>query len=209
VKALVPLLLRLFVVGMLVSTSILAARGEEIHPEVRERGEAGIEWSKLAKGRTEFEVSDPALLPTRLVLAAKHAGCRFTEDIEKNPVRFIKPGGRRLAIMHCWAIVGSHQVFDLSVLHRPRLIEFPSLTMPEGFGMTDWPGWLTWDRETWIFQAVTGSDMKPSWDARHTYRYDQHRGFVIIRVEVKGMPGYDEWTTIWQASPWLLPGVKQ
>lgn len=193
---------------MLVSTSMLPAHGEERNI-VRDRGEAGLEWSNLAKGRTEFEVSDPALLPSRLALAANHAGCRFTEDIEKNPVKFIKPKGRRLAIMFCWGFVGTHKVFDLSTLHRPRLLEFPVLTMPEGFGMTDRPGGITWDKETLIFQAVTGSDLKPSWEVRHTYQFDETWSFVVIRVEVRGMPGHDEWTTIWKAPRWSLPEVKQ
>jgi hypothetical protein len=185
------------------------ALGEEMHPELRDRIEASREWSNLAKGRTEFEVSDPALLPSRLVLAAKHSGCRFTEDIEKRPVKFMKLGGRRLAIMFCWAIVGSHEVFDLSTLQRPRLIDFPVLTVPEGFGTTDRPGFITWEKETSIFRAVTGIDMLPSWDTRHTYRFNEYRGFVVIRVEVKRVPGLDEWTTIWEAPRWSLPEVKQ
>jgi hypothetical protein len=209
VTILVSVLLRLLVVGMLVLTSIVLAPGEEMSPELRDRIEASREWSNLAKGRTEFEVSDPASLPSRLVLAAEHAGCRFTEEIEKNPVKFIKLGSRRLAIMYCWSITGSHQVFDLSTLQRPRLIDFPFLKMPEGFGTTDRPGWITWEKDASIFQAITGSDMLPSWDTRHTYRFNEYWGFVVIRVEVKRIPGLDEWTTIWDAPRWSLPEVKQ
>src|SRR5260221_3341510 len=94
-------------------------------PELRDRIEASREWFSPAKGRTEFEVSDPALLPSRLILAAKHASCRIEEGIESSPVKFTKIGGRRLAIIFCWSIVGSHVVFDLSTLQRPRLVDFP------------------------------------------------------------------------------------
>ena len=51
--------------------------------------------------------------------------------------------------------------------------------------------------------------MKPSWDVRHTYQFNEYWGFVVIRVEVKGMPGHDEWTAIWEAPRWSLPEVKQ
>lgn len=205
----VSLLLRLIVVGMLVSTSVVFALGQEMSPELHDRIEASREWSNLAKGRTEFEVTNPALLPSRLVLAAKHAGCRFTEEIEKNPVKFIKLGGRRLAIMFCWAIVGSHEVFDLSTFQRPRLIDFPFLKMPESFGTTDRPGWITWEKETSIFRAVRGTDLLASWDTRHTYQFNEHWSFVVIRVEVKRVPGPDEWIAIWEAPRWSLPEVKQ
>lgn len=206
---LVALLLRLLVGGSLLFTPVVLALGEEMSPELRDRIEASREWSNLAKGRTEFEVSDPALLPSRLILAAKHAGCKIEEGIESSPVRFTKIGSSRLAIIFCWSIAGSHKVFDLSTLQRPRLVNFPFVKMPEGFGTTDRPGWITREKETSIFHAVTGSDMKPSWDVRHTYQFNEHWGFVVIRVEVKGMPGHDEWTAIWEAPRWSRPEVKQ
>jgi hypothetical protein len=206
---LVALLLRLLVGGSLLFTPVVLALGEEMNPELRDRIDARSEWFNLAKGRTEFEVSDPALVPSRLILAAKHAGCKIEEGIESSPVEFTKIGGSRLAIIFCWSIVGSHKVFDLSTLQRPRLVTFPFIKMPEGFGTTDRPGWITREKETSIFQAVTGSDMKPSWDVRHTYQFNEHWGFVVIRVEVKGMPGHDEWTAIWEAPRWSLPEVKQ
>ena len=84
---LVALLLRLLVGGSLLFTPVVLALGEEMSPELRDRIEASREWSNLAKGRTEFEVSDPALLPSRLILAAKHAGCKIEEGIEGSPVR--------------------------------------------------------------------------------------------------------------------------
>ena len=145
---LTTLLVRLLISGSLLFTSLGLAFGEEMNPELRERAEAGLEWSNLAKGRAEFEVSDPSLLPSRLILAAKQTGCRIEQGIETDPVRFTKIGGKRLAIVFCHAIVGSHIVFDLSTLQRPRVVSFPFMKLPEGFGTTDRPGWITREKET-------------------------------------------------------------
>jgi hypothetical protein len=58
------------------------------------------EWSDLAKGRTEFEVSDPTLVPRQLVLAFEQSGCRHYEQlIEGAPIRFIVLRDRRFAIV--------------------------------------------------------------------------------------------------------------
>jgi hypothetical protein len=203
------ILLRLLVIGATVFTP--PAFAQEMSPGARDSGEAKREWHDLAKGRKEFEVSDPALLPSRLIPATFHTGCRVMDPdgIKEHPVRFTEIARRRLAIVFCPSISGSHIVLDLSTLHKLRVLEFPFIEMPEGFGTTLRPGWLTWDKDSAIFQAVTGTDMKPSWDIRHTYRFDNYRGFVLLRVEIKGMPGYVEWMTLWEAPRWSLPEVKQ
>jgi hypothetical protein len=41
------------------------------------------EWSDLAKGRTEFEVSDPTLVSSQLALAVEQSGCRHYEELIK------------------------------------------------------------------------------------------------------------------------------
>ena len=82
------------------------------------------------------------------------------------------------------------------------------MNLPEGFGITDRPGWITREAETSTFLAVTGSDMKPSWEVRHTYKFDGTLGFVVTRVEVKGMPGHEEWTAVWETPRWSLPEVN-
>lgn len=201
-----PYLLRLFVIGALAFTPPVFA--QEMSPEARDDHEAKREWHDLAKGRKEFEVSDVALVPSRLMSAMLHTGCRIKDGIEENPVKFTEIARRRLAIAFCPSVAGSHIVLDLSTVHRPRVLEFPFLKMPEGIGTTLLPGWITWDKDSSIFQAVTGSDLKPSWDVRHTYRFDGYRGFVLLRVEMKGMPGYLEWMTIWHAPRWSLPAAK-
>ena len=192
----------LVLAGLLLFTSVAALLAQD-------RSEADLsrdvrrEWYVLAQGRTEFEVSDPALVPSQLALAAEHSGCRYKEDIKAAPVRFMRLEGRRLAIVFCSGIIGSHQVFDLSNLRRPTLVELPFVAQPDGFGTTARPGWITWEKETGVFQAETGSDVMPRPRVRHTYRFGAD-GFVIVRVEVQ-QDGVGEWTTIWDAGRWSLP----
>lgn len=102
---------------------------------------------------------------------------------------------------------GTHKVFDISVLHRPQLLVFPIAKAPEGFGTTDRPGMLTWNKESLIFQGVIGTDV-PHISTRHTYRFNDW-GFVVLRLEIQPVPGPDEWTTIWEAPRWTVPDVKQ
>jgi hypothetical protein len=192
---------------ILVCALIAAARGNDV-PEPDERREVGLEWRSLAKGRTEFDVSDPALLPKRLVLAIEQSGCRYKENIAELPVHFINGKQHRLALVFCFAISsGSHQVFDLWDLRRPQLVELPSVARSNGFTTTDRPGVITWNKESAVFQAERGSDLLPSPRLRQTYRLDETRSqatFVITRVEVQP-DGHGEWVTIWDAPQWSVP----
>ena len=106
-RSVASILSRFVVAGMLVFSSAAAVLGQD-------RTETRREWGTLANGRTEFEVSDAALLPSTLALAAEQSGCRYKDDIKDAPVRFMRPEGRRLAIVFCSGIIGSHQVFDVS-----------------------------------------------------------------------------------------------
>ena len=192
------MLSRFVVAGMLLFSSAAALLADD-------RIETRREWGTLANGRTEFEVSDAALLPSTLAVAAEQSGCNYKDDIKTAPVRFMRPEGHRLAIVFCSAIIGSHQVFDVSNVLRPRLLELPFLVQPEGFGTTARPGWITWEKETNVFQAETGSDMMPSPRVRHTYRHSKFSfSFAIVRVEVQ-LDGVGEWITMWDAPRWPLP----
>jgi hypothetical protein len=91
------------------------------------------EWRRISNGRTDFEISDLASVPNRLVLAAKQSGCDYIEGIKTAPIHFIHLKDQRLAIVFCYAIVGWHQVFDLSNLQEPSLVRFPFLAQPKGF----------------------------------------------------------------------------
>lgn len=166
------------------------------------------EWFNISKGKTDFEISDPALLPSRLALAAKQSACHYEEQIKETPVRFRRLGGRRLAFVFCWGVIGSHRVFDLSNLAAPTPVEFPVLAPPNGFVSTATPGMVTQDQDTGLFLADEGSDIEPSPRLRHTYRFDDYRGFVIVRVEIRQRRS-DEWTTMWDAPPWSLPAASK
>ncbi|MGY4223966.1 hypothetical protein ACVMIH_001327 [Bradyrhizobium sp. USDA 4503] len=187
---------------------VSVARGDET-ASINARREALREWSSLANGRTDFEISDPALVPRMLALAAEQSGCKYSDDIEKLPVRFMKVAGHRLALMFCrLSVTGSHRAFDLSDVSRPKPMEFPYVAL-NGFGTTDTPGFITWREEAGLFQAETGSDLCPSPHLRHVYRLDvtNRESFVVVRIEVSAPAcgAGQEWTTIWEAKPWPAP----
>jgi hypothetical protein len=167
-------------------------------------------WSSLAHGRTEFEGTDLASVPSGLVSAAKGSGCRYEEMNQIIPVRFVEVKHHRFASMFCPGyVVGSDIMFDLSG-RRPRLVEFPVLAQPGGFGTTTSPGRITWDTKAGTFQTEPSSgDMVRASDIRlrHTYRMNEAQAsnnspFVIVRVEIKEVPGSDKWTPIWEATNW-------
>jgi hypothetical protein len=192
--------------GMILVCAFIAAAFGKGGPEAGDRREVSLEWHSLAKGRTEFDVSDPALLPRRLALAAEQSGCRYKDGIPQVPVHFINSEGHRFSLVFCFAIIGSHQVFDLSDLRKPQLVDLPFIAQQGGFTTTNWPGVITWKKEAAIFQAETGSDMLPSPRLRQTYRLDKTREqatFVITRVEQQ-QDGVGEWTTIWDAPQWSI-----
>ena len=170
------------------------------------RDEAYREWESIALGRADFYVSDPTLLPSRLALAAGQSGCRYKEDINDVPIRFLIVASRRLAMVFCSGPGGSHQVFDLSDLTKPLLMEFPYLAHPEGFGVTSRPGAITWKPDSGLFEAESGSDLCGSSAVRHTYRLASS-GFVVIRIEATpDSCARNVWTTIWEAPRWSPPG---
>ena len=199
-RPIASILFRLVVAGLLVTNSAAAVLGQD-------RTEARREWGTLANGRTEFDVSDVTLLPSTLALAAEQAGCDYKEHIKDMPVRFMRPEGLRLVMVFCSGNgTGSHQIFDVSNVLKPALIELPVLAQPDGFRATARPGLVTWEKETKVLQAVGVSDMSVA-GLRHIYRVDRGiGGFVIVRVEFTPHVGNkDGWTTIWDAPKWLFP----
>jgi hypothetical protein len=189
------------VVGMLALSSASAVLAQDSAETLKR------EWIAASKGQPEFEVSDAALLPSTLALAAEQSGCRYKDDIKDKPIRFIRPEGRRLAVVFCsGTAVGSHQVFDVRNVMKPKLVEFPFLAQPDGFGTTATPGWITWEKGATVFQAETGSDDSAA-RMRHTYRLDRSTGsFAVVRVEFTPDRGTkDGWITIWDAPKWSFP----
>jgi len=193
--------------AILLCASIAVTSAEDVQQQERQRYDA-ISFA----GRADFEISDPALVPRQLALAAEQSGCRYKDDIKELPVHFISAEGRRLALVFCrYGVSGSHHVFDFADLRRPKLVQLPFIAQKDGFGTTYGPGLITWKRDAGVFQAETGSDMCPSSELRHTYRLGSTEGavsraasFVIVRVEVreKRCGPNTEWTTVWEAPPW-------
>jgi hypothetical protein len=191
-------------VGLLLLTSAATGFSQDRPEADRSRDDLRREWQKIAQGRTEFEVSDLAQVPSSLSLAAEHSRCRYKEGIKVAPVRFLYTASRCVAIVTCWGPLKSHQqVFDLSDLQRPKELQFPIAVYPDGFSASiAAPGFVAWERETGMFRAATTSDVAYSSRTRYTYRLDGGAdGFVVLRVEVQG-DGVGEWITIWDAPRW-------
>jgi hypothetical protein len=198
-----PLTLWLSLVSALILTQPAAVLSQELSEAELTRREVLQEWIKVSNGRTDFEISDPASVPKFLARFAKQSGCVYEAEIDHHPIRFMRLKGARLSIIFCRAgIEGSHQVFDLTDLQKPKVLQFPFLAIPSGFGTTDSPGGIDYQRDKDVFQAERGSDTNPA-VVRHVYRFD-YLGFVVTRIELK--KGYGaEWTTIWEAPPWSFP----
>jgi hypothetical protein len=158
------------------------------------------EWVNLAQGRTDFEVSEPELLPSFLRLAAEQSGCRYREGLKVAPVRFVRIAISRLALVACWEPVHTTQrAFDLSNLQKPVVVRFPVLVYPDGIGTSDVaPGLLNWEKGSNLFQAETTSDLAYTTRLRYTYRLDGGSNFVLLRVEVQ-REGVGEWAPLWDA----------
>jgi len=88
------------VVGTLLCASIVIAPAEE-SSGVSLQQDALREWHFLANGRTEFEISDPALVPRLLVIAAEQSRCDYKVDMKAAPVRLVRFEYRRFAIVPC------------------------------------------------------------------------------------------------------------
>jgi hypothetical protein len=183
------------------SFHVMADERPALPPDLR------MEWHRLANGRTEFEVSDPALVPRELALAIEKTGCAYGELIKERPVRFIATQSRRFAVVFCQAgtVHRSDRVFELSS-RQPTLVQFPWLEYPDGFGTTSFPGLITWDRDAKLFKAENGTDTDLCKRLRYIYRLGYYQpSFVVMRVEYMIECGQKEWGTLWEATKWSFP----
>lgn len=164
------------------------------------------------QGRAEFKISDPDQVPAQLARAAVEAGCNYKGGIKQIPLQFVNIEGRRFVLVYCPGIVGTHQVFDLSNLRRPRPIAFPFLAQDAGIGTTPRPGLITWTKDAGVFEALTGTDICSSSQLRHVYRLGRTEGyasaepsFVLVRVDVMEVvcgTRENPWSTVWEAPMW-------
>jgi hypothetical protein len=163
------------------------------------------------QGRAEFEITDPGKVPAQVARAAQEAQCNYKDGIKDFPLHFINADERRFVLVYCAFIVGTHQVFDLSDLRRPKRV-FPFLARDIGFGATPRPGLITWSKDVGLFEALSGTDTCPSSRLRHIYRLGTTEGFssrepsfVLVRVDVmeNGCGNGDgPWSTVWEAPTW-------
>ena len=162
-------------------------------------------------GRTEFENQD-LLFAEALGLAAEQLGCHYKGDIKELPIHFINTENRQLALVFCRSgVSGSHPSSTLRTA-KADAVQLPFIAQNNGFGTTARPGLITWKRDAGVFEAVSGSDMCPNSELRHTYRLGSTEGwvsrvasFVVVRVEVRAKPcgpKISEWATVWEAPPW-------
>jgi hypothetical protein len=175
------------------------------------RREAHRQWSDVANGRTEFDISDPALLPTQLALVASRSGCRWKDVIKDVPVHVFKIGNRRFAKVTCFGFGYLQQIYDLRNRTNPEALEFPVASSPEGFSTTSRLGSITWKPESGLLESVGSSDQCGTSGIRHTYRWINEQ-FSVIRVEIspENCDSNGPWTTIWEAPQWssLIPQPK-
>ena len=202
-----PLLTAIFLCASIAATCAENGSGGDAQQDARQK------YDSISFAKGDFQISDPALVPRQLALAAEQARCGYKADIKEFPVHFISAANRRLALVFCrLGVLGSHYVFDFADFRRPKLVELPFIAENGGFGVTPWPGLMTWKRDAGVFEAVTISDTCPNSELRHTYRLGSTGGlvssapsFAVVRVEVREKPcgrNSTEWTTVWEASPW-------
>jgi hypothetical protein len=123
------------------------------------------------KGVTEFEISDPDLMPRQLAQAATALHCSYADGIKTRPTRFIRINNSAFALVFCPALLGTDRIFDIQNPRKPILMQVAFFAVDSGFGTTSGPGIVTWKKGTDIFEAVIGSDLCPSSRLRHVYRF--------------------------------------
>jgi hypothetical protein len=160
---------------------------------------------------TEFEISDPDLMPRQLAQAATALHCSYADGIKTRPTRFIRINNSAFALVFCPALLGTDRIFDIQNPRKPILMQVAFFAVDSGFGTTSGPGIVTtWKKGTDIFEAVIGSDLCPSSRLRHVYRFGANAGrgsdgfgLFLTRIDVqKDGCGNGEWTPLWNAPAW-------
>lgn len=193
------LLTAIFLCASIAATPAENGSGGDAQQEVRQR------YDSISFAGGDFQISEPALVPRQLALAAEQSHCHYKGDIKELPIHFIRTENFRIALVFCrTGVTGSHRAFDLRDSRKPTQMEFPVPSHEGGFGTTSGPGMITWKKEAGVFEAEKGSDMICTGRGRYTYRLGRtDPSFAIIRVEIKKNECIqNEWTTIWDAPTW-------
>jgi hypothetical protein len=188
-------------VALLLMGALQLVSGSALLAQERTGVDPRREWGALANGRREFNISDPALVPSQLAEAATTSRCHWQDIIEKVPLRVFRIGvTRRFAMIAC---PGGDQMYDVSNPAKPTILEFPVIGYPDGFGTSTRPGAMTWRPDSGLLEAVPGTDFCQGPSGRYTYRWNGP-GFAIIRVELslENCSPQGPWKTIWDAPNW-------
>jgi hypothetical protein len=185
----------------LVASSAISAAQEVKRPTVLPVPRDGKPW----------RIERTADIPESLKSAIERTHCHLEEQfLHETPIEIFQPGRSVIAIVPCWAIVigyGRAFVFERNQDIEPKPILFPVLAAPSGFGTSETPGWLTWDRDSKLLTAMHGNDIVGGEEMRHTYRYDPRQAnfFTLIRIETRKCchrAADEAWTPIWDAQAW-------
>src|SRR6185312_14318023 len=100
-----PLLAAIFLCTSIVVTPAQDGSGRGAQAEARQT------YDGISFAGAESEISDAALVPRQLALAAEQIGCHYKHDIKELPIHLIRAENRRIALVFCRAGVGgSHHV---------------------------------------------------------------------------------------------------
>ena len=170
-------------------------------------------YDSISFAKGDFQISDPALVPRQLALAAEQGALRLQSRHQRVSRPLHQRANRRLALVFCrLGVLGSHYVFDFTDSRRPKLVELPFIAQNGGFGATPRPGLMIWKRDAGVFEAVPSrtyapirSSVTPIGWTRPGVWSAALQVSAVVRVEVREKPcgrNSTEWTTVWEASPW-------
>lgn len=170
----------------------------------------------IPPGETELRFDNIERVPRQLLTAIERTGCAVKNWLPHTPIRIIRlvPRVPLVALVPCGNIIAFSEAF---LLERgwpgePRLLSFPIIAFPSGFGATSLPGFLEWNAETKTMTATQGTDIGSAPVIRYTYQYgstsrNAYLDFALVKAEIgsRGQSVSPEWKTYWEAVPWASP----
>jgi hypothetical protein len=164
----------------------------------------------IPKGKAEIQYRKPENVPRQLRTAVARQ-CDYKSRLDEFPIRVVRPvsNGRLIALVPCGGIAVNSMAFAIGRWWTPSPISFVVKTNPNGFGITRAPGYLEWYTASKTLTATQFTDMAPSHEWRHTYRYVGHNfPFVLAKIEyclkLFGAPD-QPWISYWEAPTWGTP----
>jgi hypothetical protein len=126
------------------------------------------------------------------------------------PIRVIRPdptSRRMIVLAPCGSIVNQGIAFTIGRYWQPEPIEFIVAIPPRGLQNVRNPGRLDWHADTGTLTAVWSTDVCPSDEARHSYRYNGSESpFTLLRIERRqkeDCAGSQPWSLLWESPDWL------